>query len=286
MEGSLVTEDMHSYIIVISWSWIWLSPGEIRTLFCVTRTTIFPVPLLALFLFISSWLRRHLVTACALSYVLVTGDMMQWIHCSCLQKDKVNNQGLTARLCFVGCLVCLVFSSSSPTLLFILLILLFLFFSFKKHMCTRAWPPHTHTHIWKSEDKLCYRFWLLLCLRQHLLLFTCVFSKLTGRRGSRDSPVSASHWDVHYGIELSADSGEFSSGGHICMLCALPTGSFPHHCSSFCQDHLKSRFSLFSPFCQYWGLILGAHTCGAGAVPRSYSYSPPDCLFLMASLWP
>lgn len=49
----------------------------------------------------------------------------------------------------------------------------------------------------------------------------------------RGSPVSLHRPtgmpEMHYGIQLSADSGDFNSDGHVCMICALPTRSFARH---------------------------------------------------------
>lgn len=84
------------------------------------------------------------------------------------------------------------------------------------------------------------------------MLFTCVFSKLTAPGGSRGSPVSLHRPtgvpDVHYGIQLSADSGDFNSDGHVCMICALPTRSFARHQSVLVLlRQSKVQVSLLSP---------------------------------------
>lgn len=93
-------------------------------------------PLLALLLLISSWLCRLLLTACALSYVLVTGGVIHWIHCPVSaggqgQWSRPNSQ-------FVRCLVSLGFFLLPPLHSSFWSSLSSSSCSFKKCACTRA----------------------------------------------------------------------------------------------------------------------------------------------------
>lgn len=116
---------------------------------------------------------------------------------------------------------------------------------------------HATTQTWKSEGKFGCPFWLPLCLRKRLSLvvhlcvlqanwprglqgFTCFLPPTLHR------PTGIP--DVHYGIQLSADSGDFNSDAHVCMICALPTRSFTRHQSVLVlRRQSKVQVSFLSP---------------------------------------
>lgn len=166
-----------------------------------------------------------------------------------LKRDKANDQGLIAHLYFVGCLVCMFFFFCflHPTPPFHppyhpLSVLL--------KMCVHTrMPPHTYgsqrtnsaigsgSHlVWDSISccsPMCSPSYLAQEVPDTLLFLPPILYRPTGII------------DVHYGIQLSIDSGDFNSHGHICI-CTLPTRSFPHHQVSFVRA-ISSPGFLFSP---------------------------------------
>lgn len=170
MKGSLETAHAHSQVVAMLDNAVpWRSA---HSLFCVPRTAAFQIrvgfvpvhfflPLQAfgysLCVILCPWSRRH----DNIGFVVPVSA-------------KGQSQGLISVFCgtFGG-----FFSSSqsSPSFPYLtpLPLLLKMFVCTGIHACM---PPHT----WKLEDKLSCRFWLPHCLGHHFLLFTCVFSRLTG----------------------------------------------------------------------------------------------------------